>query len=789
MALHPLVVGDVPAESAGRLRDCVIVLGMHRSGTSALTRVLNLLGVDLGANLLPAAEDNETGFWEHRDLVLVNEAVLQCVGSRWDDARPIARQRFAGVTLQPLRKRARAILERDFHDSRIWGMKDPRLCRLLPFWLPLLEEFDSTPRFVLPVRHPLEVAASLRRRNGFGATKCADLWLAHMLEAERETRGYSRAFLDWDGLLREAAAAIRRVATEIGLLEDACEHAAPAIEKFLDPSLRHHRHAVAAGAMRLTEEVEEAAEILSEAAKGGALDFQRLDALAARFTQHVAHRKEDLVSIIIVARNGIDLTRACLDSIARHTSETHEVIVIDNGSTDGTRDFLRDRSASDARLRCVVNETNRGFAAANNQGFAIARGNVLVVLNNDTVVAKDWLTRMLAVLDEFPDAGIVGPRTNRASGPQVVSASYRTHAEMESFARGLARAHSGQSVEGRRLVAFCWAMRRSLLEKIGGFDESFGLGNCEDDDFCLRAVQVGFRTRIVLDAFVHHAGSQTFRSENIDYEKTLRANFEIFKKKWGMDSAARPEDGYPFLELAAKALRPPVPLPDAATIRTGDPSQSTANAAAAHDTPQSSNNRLKLQAGLLPGAEPRPALRDLFRKAGHDGPLPVFASTAALNAELNRADLLLIAAGDVELTAATLRELAEILHANPEIGAVGPVSNAAPLPQKVEGNYKDLDRGLERFATKQQERHGRTWRDVTHLGAFALLLRGEAVRQVGGLRPDLPISQSLFECYPRLRSAGYHVACAPGVYLHHSKLTEEEGALFDEYSQEVTAPS
>ncbi|HET9886405.1 MAG TPA: glycosyltransferase, partial [bacterium] len=438
---------------------------------------------------------------------------------------------------------------------------------------------------------------------------------------------------------------------------------------------------------------------------------------------------------------------------------------------------LRERAARDARLRFVLNAANRGFAAANNQGFALARGNVLVVLNNDTVVAQNWLTRLLAVLDEFPDAGIVGPRTNRASGPQVVNASYRTHSEMEGFARGLARSHWGQSVEGRRLVAFCWAMRRSLLEKIGGFDESFGLGNCEDDDFCLRAAQVGFRTRIVLDAFVHHAGSQTFRAENIDYEKALRANFEIFKKKWGMDSAARAEDGYPFLELAAKALQPAVPLPDPATIRTGDALESQASVAAANAALQTapSNTRLKLQAGLLPGAPPRPALRDLFRKAGHDGPLPVFASTAALNAELNRADLLLIAAGDVELTAATLRELAEILYANPQIGAVGPVSNAAPLPQKVEGNYKDLDRGLERFATKQQQQHGRTWRDVSHLGAFALLLRGEAVRQAGGLRADLPISESLFECYPRLRSAGYHVACAPGVYLHHSKLTEEEG--------------
>ena len=77
MALHPLMVGDLPGSSPSHSRDCIIVLGMHRSGTSALARVLNLLGVDLGTNLLPAAEDNETGFWEHRDLVLVNEEVLR----------------------------------------------------------------------------------------------------------------------------------------------------------------------------------------------------------------------------------------------------------------------------------------------------------------------------------------------------------------------------------------------------------------------------------------------------------------------------------------------------------------------------------------------------------------------------------------------------------------------------------------------------------------------------------------------------------------------------------------
>ncbi len=809
-ALHPLDSGTMPALRPSR-RAAVLVLGMHRSGTSALTRALNLLGVELGENLLPAAADNEAGFWEHRDLVLVNDEALARLGSRWDDARPIPRERFHDPALEPLRDRAIAILRRDFSASAVWGLKDPRLCRLLPFWRPVLEAFDSAPHYVLALRGPGEVARSLRARNGFSPHKSHALWLAHELDAERGTRGGTRAFVTYDQLLGDWRSNLGRVARTLGLFrESAIARATAEIERFLDPSLRHHGgasngaaiggaaapadSAAAAGASFPGEADAVAAwHALESAASGRGVDLAAaLDAIGERHGARMSRYREPLTSVVVVTRNGLEHTRSCLESIARFTPEPHELIVVDNGSTDATRAYLDERAARDERLRVVANASNRGFAAANNQGLAIARGDVVVALNNDTIVTEGWLARMLAVLEEHPDAGIVGPLTNRASGPQVIPAPYGTSDELAAFARRRAREHAGESLEGRRLVAFCWAVRRSLIERIGGFDERFETGNCEDDDFCLRAAQAGYRARIALDAFVHHAGSATFRAEKSEYAALLRANFEKFKAKWGMDAAARPEDGYPFVELAAKADRPRVELAALPAHWSAKHDGRWREEPAAVSSP---SGALRLQAGILPGAEPLSAVRAFFARCGHAGEVPRWGSATALDADLRRSEIALVLGGDVHFTEEALRTLASILRANPKIAAIGPVSNAAPAPQCVAAKYVDLDRDLRRFTERRARKFTSVWHDVPFLGAFALLLSGDAARAVGGIvasgggpAPEAPIHEHLFHYYSRLRANGFRVACAPGVYVHHAKLTRDEGADFTNDSSSSPEP-
>lgn len=254
---------------------------------------------------------------------------------------------------------------------------------------------------------------------------------------------------------------------------------------------------------------------------------------------------QPIVSIIILAHNQIEDTKKCLASIESGTPQSHELILVDNASTDGTREFLREYERSHSHVRVIANDTNRGFAAGNNQGLAVARGGHLLLLNNDTIVTDGWLGRMLAVFDKHPEAGMVGPVSNYVSGAQLVqNVPYKGLEQMTPFAARWASDRAGQSQEVHRLVGFCLLARRAVIEQIGGLDERFGSGNFEDDDFCLRAGLVGFTSRVALDAFVHHTGSQTFKGAKIDYRESMLRNWTLFKSKWSLPANAPVEKGY-----------------------------------------------------------------------------------------------------------------------------------------------------------------------------------------------------------------------------------------------------
>ncbi|MFN8455265.1 MAG: glycosyltransferase [Anaerolineae bacterium] len=240
-----------------------------------------------------------------------------------------------------------------------------------------------------------------------------------------------------------------------------------------------------------------------------------------------------LTSIIILTHNQLHHTRLCLASIEAHTPQPHELILVDNGSTDGTLDFLRDYQATHQNVRLIANVENLGFAAGNNQGLAIATGDYLLLLNNDTIVTEGWLARMLSVFERYPEVGLVGPMSNHVAGPQLApEAAYQTLEAMQQFAATWADRHGGQTAEFFRLVGFCLLARRAVIARIGGLDERFGKGNFEDDDFCLRAALAGFKARMAQDVFIHHTGGQTFKDIGLDYGQSLEQNWAIFKAKW-----------------------------------------------------------------------------------------------------------------------------------------------------------------------------------------------------------------------------------------------------------------
>ena len=258
-----------------------------------------------------------------------------------------------------------------------------------------------------------------------------------------------------------------------------------------------------------------------------------------------------LVSVIILTRNQLAHTKACLQSIEQNTPLPYELIVVDNGSSDGTIPYLRQYALAHANTQVIANASNRGFAAGNNQGLALASGRHVLLLNNDTVVTAGWLERLLAVFEQHPEVGLVGPMSNYVSGPQLIPAvPHHSAAALDAFAARWATEHAGESVPVTRLVGFCLLIRREVIERIGGLDERFGTGNFEDDDFCLRAARAGFEARIACDVLVHHAGSQTFKGENLDYRQSMQHNWELFKAKWGIPGDVPLEQGYrPPLEL------------------------------------------------------------------------------------------------------------------------------------------------------------------------------------------------------------------------------------------------
>lgn len=221
---------------------CIIVLGMHRSGTSALTGVLNLLGIHPGNSLLPALEDvNPKGFWEHAEIVSIHDQLLETFDSSWHAETSLPNRWWHSPLATPFRNKIISVLRRDFSNQPIWLIKDPRMCRLLPMWHEVLRELACQPLFVLSLRSPAEVAHSLCKRDGLAEEASCLLWLTHMLEAEFQTRGQPRAFVNYKCLLSDWRKTAVAIGQTLGLAWPvAVEDAAPSIEAFIDPSLRHH---------------------------------------------------------------------------------------------------------------------------------------------------------------------------------------------------------------------------------------------------------------------------------------------------------------------------------------------------------------------------------------------------------------------------------------------------------------------------------------------------------------------------------------------------------------------
>ncbi len=503
----------------------------------------------------------------------------------------------------------------------------------------------------------------------------------------------------------------------------------------------------------------------------------------AVFRSRALKVRPGLTSIIVLAYNGLEHTQKCLESLAAHTREPHELILVDNGSTDGTVEYLRRYAKAHEQVRVVFNRTNRGFAAGNNQGLAVARGEFALLLNNDTVVTAGWLGRMLHVLRAEPRTGIVGPVSNYVSGPQLVQdAAYSGLDAMHAFAATWAAEHAGQTLAVNRVVGFCLLARRDVIEQIGGLDEQYGSGNFEDDDFCIRAALAGYGSRIAQDVFIHHTGSQTFKAAKIDYRQSLERNWALFKSKWGMAADAPIERGYRFPTRNEHGTGTYVRLPVLRNEHTSEldgrvwVERATAVATAVVDDgasqPAGAGSRLPV---VVFGAIDRTEVTAQLELQAPGGlevvvapPMPEGTVAKMLNEKLAAAGdspVLLLSDG-VVLPPGVLKRLQAALARDAKQAVVGPVANRGQSAQKVKIDYTGTGKSMRQFAVRRGQRFAKQTTNTVQLDSFCLLFDRAAFRTIGSLQDDRPLEIALVDYFERAAAAGNSVTVALDAYVH-----------------------
>lgn len=232
-----------PSIETNKQRTCLLILGMHRSGTSALTRVLSLGGASLPSTLMKATEANETGYWESTKLYEYHKALLEELNSYWNDWRSIDWACVSPDRREEIKDEINHILDQEFQNSLLFLVKDPRICRFTPLFSEALQSANVDLKIVLPFRNPLEVCRSLESQYQMSHSDAALLWLRHVLDAEAASRHLTRVIVSYENLLGDWKSTYLRISENLELKSVlAIEKIEPDVEEFLSPQYRHHSY-------------------------------------------------------------------------------------------------------------------------------------------------------------------------------------------------------------------------------------------------------------------------------------------------------------------------------------------------------------------------------------------------------------------------------------------------------------------------------------------------------------------------------------------------------------------
>jgi GT2 family glycosyltransferase len=241
-------------------------------------------------------------------------------------------------------------------------------------------------------------------------------------------------------------------------------------------------------------------------------------------------------SVVVLTHDNLAFSRMCLASVLENTDyPNYELIVVDNASSDGTVEELKRLAGSIPIVKTILNDHNAGFGPGNNQGLAAATGEILVLLNNDTVVPRGWLTRLARHLDDA-SIGLIGPATNRSCNEAQIDIPYQTYGEFQAVARSQGERYERERLPIRMPMMFCVAFRRDTYERLGPLDERYEVGMFEDEDYALRAKAAGLHVAWTPEVYVHHAYHASIGKllPTGDYMRLVKLNQGRFEEKWGI---------------------------------------------------------------------------------------------------------------------------------------------------------------------------------------------------------------------------------------------------------------
>ncbi|HEY6235502.1 MAG TPA: glycosyltransferase family 2 protein [Candidatus Elarobacter sp.] len=247
-------------------------------------------------------------------------------------------------------------------------------------------------------------------------------------------------------------------------------------------------------------------------------------------------RFRGIASIVMLSWNAAEFTKLAVESIRAVTRYPHEIVVVDNDSDEPTLRVLESLAAEHG-VRVVYNGRNLGFGGGMNVGMAHARGDVVVILNNDVIVTEGWLEDMIGAMESRRTVGCTAPRSNQVASEQILAVPYKDDAAMHRYAAERRRALRGRGYVAHRVVGFCLCIDRAVIDEIGGFDPRYGLGNFEDDDLAVRIRAAGWGIFVCDDVFIHHFGSVSFKANALDHRAHMERNWQAFCEKWGLPNA------------------------------------------------------------------------------------------------------------------------------------------------------------------------------------------------------------------------------------------------------------